>query len=255
MNSTKDKVLLKNIGIGILAPLLVVILWQVSAEFGWTNKAVLPSFSKVLATAVEIIADGKLQEHLAVSFIRVIKGFLIGAVSGILIGTIMGLSKGCKQFLGSLVGILRPIPMIAWIPIFILWFGIGELTKVAVITLGTFWSVLLNTIHGIQSVDPKLLEVAKVLKKDRITIIRSIVMPSALPAIFTGIRLGFGTAWSCVVAAEMIAATKGIGFMITYAREVSKPGELFVGVFTIGLVGLLLDVLIQKLEDRLIHWL
>lgn len=189
-----------------------------------------------------------------IATIRVAKGFLIGAVLGILVGTIIGFSKFFNRFLGSLVGIFRPVPMIAWIPLLILWLGIGEETKVSLITVGTFWPVLLNTIHGIQSVDPKLLEVAKILKKGKVTVICRVILPSALPAMFTGLRLGMGSAWSCVVAAEMIAASKGIGFMITYAREVSKPAEVMVGVFVIGTIGLLIDVVIQKIQKHILRW-
>ena len=166
----------------------------------------------------------------------------------------MGLSKYINSFLGSIVGILRPIPMIAWMPLLILWFGIAEKSKYVVIAIGTFWSVLLNTIHGIHSVDPKLKEVATVLEKKPITVLFKVVYPAALPGIFTGIRLGMGAAWSCVVAAEMIAATKGIGYMIMYARELSKPDVLLVGMLSIGLVGLIIDSGIMYLEKLILRW-
>lgn len=243
-----------NIFISLSAPVLLLLIWQISADRGWVSKALLPSVTKIVETAVNITESGKLPGHLIVSIGRVLKGFALGTAAGIIIGTIMGFSSFFNRFLNSLVGILRPVPMIAWIPIFILWFGIGEMTKVSVITLGTFWPVLLNTIQGIRSVDPKLLEVAKVLKKNRKTVIFKVVFPAATPSVFTGIRLGIGTAWSCVVAAEMIAASKGIGFMITYARETAKPAEVFVGVFVIGIIGLLIDILIRRLENRLLRW-
>lgn len=243
-----------NIFISVLGPVLVLLIWQISADQGWVSKALLPSVTKIVETAVKITESGKLPGHLIVSFSRVFKGFAIGTIAGIFVGTLMGFSSFFNRFLNSLVGLLRPIPLIAWIPIFILWFGIGELTKVSLITLGTFWPVLLNTIQGIRSVDPKLLEVANVLKKKRGTIILKVVFPAATPSIFTGIRLGIGAAWSCVVAAEMIAASKGIGFMITYARETAKPSEVFVGVFVIGIIGLLIDVLIRRLEHRILRW-
>lgn len=250
----KKRICVKNIVISILAPILLLAVWQVSSMAGILNKSILPSFTYVLQTGADLIKSGKLQGHILISISRVAKGFCIGTVLGIGIGTVMGFSKFFNRFLGSLVGILRPVPMIAWIPLLILWMGIGEETKVSLITVGTFWSVLLNTIHGIQSVDPKLLEVAKILKKDRVNVTFKVVFPSALPSIFTGIRLGMGSAWSCVVAAEMIAASKGIGFMITYAREVSKPAEVLVGVAVIGMIGLLIDTLILKLQKVLLKW-
>lgn len=250
----KKNISVSQILISISAPVLLIIIWELSSDMGLINQTILPSFSKVVDTAVKLIESGKLQAHIITSIIRVAKGFLLGAVLGILVGTIMGFSKFFNRFLGSLVGIFRPVPMIAWIPLLILWLGIGEETKVSLITVGTFWPVLLNTIHGIQSVDPKLLEVAKILKKGKVTVICRVILPSALPAMFTGLRLDMGSAWSCVVAAEMIAASKGIGFMITYAREVSKPAEVMVGVFVIGTIGLLIDVVIQKIQKHILRW-
>lgn len=126
--------------------------------------------------------------------------------------------------------------------------------EIAVIALGTFWSVLLNTIHGIQSVDPKLPEVAAALEKDRGVILRRIVLPSALPSMITGIRLGLGSAWASVVAAEMIAASKGVGYMIMMARELVQSAKLMVGIFTIGLVGLLFDQAILLIEKKVVRW-
>lgn len=254
MKKKKPKLSTKNIFISLLAPLLLIAIWQLSSTMGWISKSILPSFTYVVEEAIALIDSGKLQAHIAISISRVAKGFLLGATLGIVLGTIMGFSKFFNRFFGSLVGILRPVPMIAWIPLLILWLGIGEETKVSLITVGTFWSVLLNTIHGIQSVDPKLLEVAKILKKDRLTVIFKVVLPSALPAVFTGVRLGMGTAWSCVVAAEMIAASKGIGFMITYAREVSKPADVLVGVFVIGVIGLLIDTVILNIQKHVLKW-
>lgn len=240
--------------IGILAPLILLLIWQLAADNGWMNKSVLPSVKKVVETGIKITASGKLPSHLGASFERVLIGFAIGAGLGLILGILMGLSPFLHKFLSSLVNLLRPVPMIAWIPIFILWFGIGEITKVFVIALGSFWPVLLNTISGIKSVDTKLLEVTKVLNKNKITVLTKVILPGAIPSIFTGIRLGIGAAWSCVVAAEMIAATRGVGFMITYARETAKPGEVFVGVIIIGVIGLLIDLVVRRIEKRLLKW-
>lgn len=243
-----------NILISLAAPMLVLLGWHYITVTGTANQAILPSISKVVTTAVTLIQNGKLAGHLLISFQRVLKGFAIGASSGVVLGTLMGYSKFFNRFLGSLVGIFRPVPMIAWIPLLILWLGIGEQTKVTLIALGSFWSVLLNTIHGIQSVDYKLLEVAQALKKNKISIIFRVILPSAIPSIITGLRLGIGVSWSCVVAAEMIAASKGMGYMITYARETSKPAEVLVGVFIIGLIGLLIDTVLLRIQKKLVRW-
>jgi sulfonate transport system permease protein len=238
----------------ILVPVLLVVVWAVSSDLGLINSHILPSPKKEVDTFLNLVQSGKLQRHLIVSGGRVLKGFLIGAGAGLLIGSLMGFSKLIHKLLISVVGIFRPIPMIAWIPLLILWLGIGEEPKVTVIAIGSFWPVLLNTIQGIHSVDPKLLEVASILEKSKWTVVTKVVLPSALPSIFTGIRLGIGSAWTCVVAAEMIAASQGIGFLITYAREMTQVHVVLVGVFSIGLIGLLIDTLILKLQNHILKW-
>lgn len=238
----------------LIVPVVLVIIWQIFSDLGYINQHILPSPKREIETFWDLVSSGKLQGHLLVSGGRVLKGFLIGSVAGIILGSIMGFSKMINKLLISLVGIFRPIPMIAWIPMLILWMGIGEESKVTVIAIGSFWPILLNTIQGILSVDGKLLEVASILEKNKWQIVSMVVFPAALPSIFTGIRLGVGAAWTCVVAAEMIAASQGIGFMITYARELTQPHIMLVGVFSIGLIGLLIDTLILRIQKHLLKW-
>jgi sulfonate transport system permease protein len=240
--------------LSVVAPVVLVGAWQIGSKAGAINPSILPAPSSLVDTLKGLVGSGKLQDHLIVSLGRVLKGFAAGAISGIAIGSIMGLSKTMNRVLGSLVGILRPIPMIAWIPLLILWMGIDESSKVTVIVIGSFWPILINTIHGIQTVDNKLLEVATILEKNKWEVITKVVFPAALPSIFTGIRLGMGSAWTCVVAAEMIAASKGIGYMITYARELSQPDVMLVGVFSIGIIGLLIDTVIIRVQNFVLRW-
>lgn len=234
--------------------ILIILIWYYGAISGKINQALLPSPGRVWNSFISMLQTGKLLEALWISAVRVLRGFVIGASAGLALGFLMGLSKWINGFFTSIVGILRPIPMIAWLPLLILWFGIGESSKNAIIAIGSFWSILLNTIGGIQSVDPKLKEVAMVLEKSPRIVLLKVILPAALPGIFTGIRLGMGTAWSCVVAAEMIAASKGIGYMIMYARELSQPDVLVVSMLSIGCVGLLIDVGILKLQKTLLKW-
>lgn len=171
-----------------------------------------------------------------------------------ILGFSMGLSQRMERALVLLTGLLRPIPTIAWVPALILWMGIGESSKVTVIAVGSFWPVLLSAIQGVRSADPKYIEVARVLEKSTYTMIMKVIIPSALPSIFTGLRVGMGIAWASVVGAELIAASSGIGYMIMYAREVSQPDVMLVGVAAIGLTGLLIDFLLLKLQRRLLKW-
>lgn len=250
----KNKSILGNIFYTLLAPVVIILVWQLASNAGWINSTILPSPEKIVEKLIQLIANKKLFINLGINIWRVVQGFLIGSILGLILGTLMGLFAKVNRILNSLVGILRPVPMIAWIPLLILWIGIGEGSKVAVIIIGTFWPVLLNTIQGIKSTDVKLLEVATILEKKRWIVLAKVILPSALPSIITGLRLGSGTAWSCVVAAEMIAASKGIGYMIMYAREMSQPATIFVGVFSIGVIGLLIDKGFLKLERHLLRW-
>ncbi|MBO6127447.1 MAG: ABC transporter permease [Pseudobutyrivibrio sp.] len=244
----------KNLILKVIAPILLLVVWQTFGTMGVLNEHILPPPSKVIAAFAQLFESGKLVENLVISLFRVFRGFILGALAGVAIGIIMGLSRPINKILSSLVSIFRPIPMIAWIPLLILGLGIGEESKVAVIFIGTLWPVLLNTISGILSVDTKLIEVSRVLEKNKIEMLTKVIMPSAWPAIFTGLRLGISTAWTCVVAAEMIAASSGIGYMIMYARELSQPDVVLVGVFTIGFVGLFIDAIIGVLQKRVLSW-
>lgn len=243
-----------QIFLAVVAPLAVLLIWGLGSNLGLIRASILPSPQKVLQTLVSLCATGQMASDLGISLLRVLRGFALGAVTGVVIGCVMGFSRTVNKMLGSLVSILRPVPMLAWIPLFILWLGIGENSKTAVIFLGSFWSVLLNTIHGIQSTDPKLLEVARILKKNRWQVVTKVYLPSALPSVFTGLRLGMGSAWTCVVGAEMIAATSGIGYMISYARELAQPAKVFAGIIVIGAIGLLIDQVLLRVQKSLLKW-
>ncbi|MCC8060543.1 MAG: ABC transporter permease [Clostridiales bacterium] len=254
MKKTPGKTRLLNLFLSISAPLFLLLAWYIASTYGYVRSSILPSPQKIVSTLASLAVSGKLWKDMSISIIRVLRGFLVGAVAGIFLGALMGFFPPINRVASTLVSIFRPIPMLAWIPIFILWLGIGEPSKTAVIFIGSFWSVLLNTIHGIQSTDPKLLEVARILEKPRLTIIFKIYLPSALPSIFTGLRLGIGSAWTCVVGAEMIAATSGIGYMIHYARELAQPARVYAGVLCIGIVGILIDKSLSMLQRKLLSW-
>ena len=185
---------------------------------------------------------------------RVAQGFIIGAGLGILVGVQVALSRKLQTAVSLIFGVLRPIPVIAWIPVLILWMGIDEGSKITVIAIGSFWTVLVSVIEGIKNVDKKFLEVATILEKDHITLLTKVILPAALPAIFTGVRVGIDVAWRSVVAAELIAAASGIGYMIMYARELSQIDVVLVGVLSIGFTGIIIEQLLQLLEKRLLRW-
>lgn len=235
-------------------PVLIIIIWEVLSREGILPTAVMPAPSRIISRFREVWEDGSLQKDILVSATRIFKGFLAGTLAGIVLGIIISLSRRIDMATTVLVNVLRPIPIIALFPLFILWFGIDEKSKVVVIGLGTFWSVLLNTIQGIKRADQKLIEVAKVLKLPHWKIVWKIILPSAFPYIYTGVRLGVGNALACVVTAEMVAASEGLGYMIMYARMMAQPDVLLVGVITLGLFGILIEVGMVQLQKHLFKY-
>ncbi|MBR1390754.1 MAG: ABC transporter permease [Lachnospiraceae bacterium] len=245
------------IGLRILSWAILIalfIFWEIASAHHWLNPTIMSRPTKIWARFVQMITDGSLLAHVLASLGRVFKGFLIGAGLGLILGLFIGLSQRLEVVANLFIGILRPIPPIAWIPLLILALGIGEGSKVTVIAIGSFWPMLLDTISGVKSTDRELLELGRTLEKNRRTVVLKIILPSAIPAIFTGARQSISRAWSCVVTAEMIAASVGVGFLIQYARELSQPALMFVGVAVIGLIGLLIDWITMKLENKIIYW-
>ncbi|MDR1977789.1 MAG: ABC transporter permease [Synergistaceae bacterium] len=245
---------IRTFALGCLLPVVILASWEYLGYKGIVNRSILPRPSVIWACFVDMIASGRLKKHLLVSASRVVKGFALGGGAGLIFGILCGLSKLWNDLLSSLIGILRPIPMIAWIPILILLLGIDEGSKISLIAIGSFWPVLLNTSRGIRGIDKKLLEVGIMLEKSRFQMLTKVILPAAFPFTFTGIRLGVGNAWSCVVTAEAIAAATGIGYVIMYARELLQPDVLLVGVLSIGFVGLMLDVVLMWIEKRVLRW-
>ena len=240
--------------IAVLLPVIFILFWQSAANMDVLDETLLPSPKAIGLSFLTLLRNGKLIAYILDSCRRVVIGFLIGGGLGLVLGTLLGLHRHAQTASSVILGFLQPIPPIALIPLFILWLGIGEASKIAIIAVGSFWSVLLNTEEGVRSADPELLELSVVLEKSRREVLRKVIFPSAIPYIITGMRLGFSRAWSCVVAAEMIAASSGLGYMIEFARNLSKPAMMFCGVALIGLIGLLIDVGMYRLQQKLVYW-
>lgn len=240
--------------ITVIAPVLFVILWQTACDNEWVNIRIIPSPKEVYDAFRTLLRTHTFQQNLVASLKRVAVGFLLGMAAGVAFGVLTGISRKIDDTLSVAFSVLRSIPTIGLLPLFILLYGIGEKSKIIIIALGTFWSVLLNTQHGISTTDKKLLEISRILEKNKITVLFKVVFPAALPSIFTGIRLGLSGAWRSVVAAEMIASVRGIGYMISYAREMFQTDVMFVGLFTLGIIGLALDILLLQLQKKLIYW-
>jgi len=238
----------------VIAPAVLLLIWELLCQRGLIRLSVLPAPSTIWLTLVDLLRSGELGNHLLISITRVLQGFVVGSTLGLALGFVIGLSKRVERSLLLITGLLRPVPIIAWVPMLILWMGIDEASKVTLIAIGSFWPVLLNVIHGIRNTDRKIIEVAQVLQKSRLSLWWNVILPSSLPAIFTGLRIGIGIAWMSVIAAELVAASAGVGYLIMYARELSQPDVMLVGVASIGITGLSIDVLIRQLERRFLRW-
>jgi sulfonate transport system permease protein len=245
---------LGNIGVQCLLPALLIGFWELCSNLGVTKSVLLPAPSLIVHTFIDLLLSGELFHHLSISIWRVLQGYCLGSLFGIVVGILCGLFPKIDTALQLILEFLRPIPVIAWVPVFILWLGIDETSKITVIAVGSFWPVLVNVIDGIRHVDRKYLEVAHILEKNNWQILVKVIFPSALPNIFTGLRVGIGIAWMCVVGAELIAASSGIGYLIMYARELLQSDVMYVGVFSIGLTGFLIDKLIRIIERKLLKW-
>lgn len=254
-NHTKHKKRLDQyILVSFVLPVLLIAFWEYASRKGLIRASIFPSPSKIYEAFLKQVDKGTLQKHIFVSLRRVLFGYIFGSSFGILLGILTGLSRLVNRILTLIFELLRPIPIIAWVPVLILWCGIGEETKIIVITIGSFWAVLLNTTDGIRNVDKKYIEVSTLFMKSKAEVILKVVVPAALPSIFTGLRIGVGTAWISVIGAELIAASAGLGYLISYSREMSQPASMFVGVFTIGIIGCLINILIRQIEKRVLKW-
>lgn len=245
---------LKNILMALPVPIIIFIAWEILSKNRVINPSILPPPSILFATLFDMLQSGDLLKHAFVSVLRVLEGFAIGAVLAIVLGVVLGFSKKLEQLLSLVIGFLRPIPVLAWIPLLILWLGIDEASKVTLIVIGTFWTVFVNVAQGIKFVDKQLLEVAYVLEKDRWILLSKVILPAALPSIFSGLRAGMDMAWRSVVGAELIAASAGLGFLISYARDVSQTDVIFVGIFAIGVIGIIIEWIFKQVEKRLLRW-
>lgn len=228
--------------------------WQILGVIGWLNPVTLPPLTKVILSFGELLSNGKLLKHILVSIIRVLEGFGLAAGLGISLGVAVGLSQTLDKVTDLIIQILKPIPPIAWIPLAIIWFGIGEASKIFIIFLGAFFPILINVIDGIRRIDTKLIELAKILEVPWLRFVKELILPGILAPIMTGLRVGLGVAWMCVVAAELIAASEGVGYLIMDARQLSQPDVVLVGMFTIGVIGKLMDGFLKWLSKRVLVW-
>jgi sulfonate transport system permease protein len=235
-------------------PVLLLVVWQLSSQFGTISPRVLPSPLAVIAAGWRLTLTGELPLHLAESFKRAFTGFIIGGSLGFLFGLFTGLSNWTRTLVDSSIQMVRNIPHLAMIPLVILWFGIGESAKLFLIVTGVFFPIYINTLHGVRSVDQRLIEMGRVYGLSRAELFQKIVFPGALPSILVGVRFSLGVMWLTLIVAETIASDNGIGFMTMNARDFLQTDVVLLGILLYALLGKLADTLTGFLERWLLRW-
>ncbi len=232
----------------------ILLLWELDRRMEWVPPLFLPAPSAILSEGWTMVKTGVIFKHILASLSRILWGFLIACSLGVLVGILIGFFSIPEAVGNPIIAATFPIPKIAILPLLILWLGIGEASKVAVIALGVFFPMVINVYTGVKNVDPLLIKAALSLGSNRTRIIRKVILPSILPMIFAGMKLGIGIALLLVVAAEMVAADAGIGFMILTAADLMQTKKLMVGLILLSLLGIFFNWLFQKLERFFIPW-
>jgi sulfonate transport system permease protein len=243
----------------LASPVAVLILWQAVSEAGLISRQKLPPPTEIWQTAISLIttsspAYGTLQGAMLISLERVAIGFAAGALAGLAIAIAAGLSRLGESTIDPLMQMLRTLPLFGLIPVFIVWFGIGETPKLTLIAIGAAIPLYLNTFSGIRNVDARLGELGQVLHLSKTELIRDIVLPGALPQVLVGLRQSLGVAWLALVVAEQVNASAGLGFMISQATQFLRNDVIFVALLVYCALGLLTDALVRLLERRALTW-
>ena len=232
----------------------VIVAWELVCRLAHVSPAILPPPSRVAVRWWDYLTSGELPRDAAATLMRVAVGFVIGAGLALPLGLWMGAASRVYEFFNPLVQILRPIPPIAFIPLSILWFGLGNPPAFFLIALGAFFPVLMNTIAGVRTVDAIYLRAALNLGAPQSTLFRRVLLPAALPSILAGMRVGIGVAFICVIVAEMIAVNNGLGYRILEAREYFWSDKILAGMISIGVIGLAIDIGMARVNNRLLRW-
>lgn len=238
----------------LVSPIVLLLLWELASELGLIPARIIAAPSQIGGTLWAMIVSGELGKHLLVSLQRALLGLSIGVSIGVVAALITGLSKRGEVILDSPMQMLRTIPSLALVPLFILWFGIGEFTKIALIVTGTTFPVYLNLFAGIRNIDPKLIEAANTLGLNRRELIWHVILPGSLPSFFVGLRYSLGISWLALVFVEQINTTAGIGYLASDARDFMRTDVIVICLLIYSVLGLLIDGLIRTLERFALAW-
>lgn len=240
--------------LGFFLPVIIALLWEAAVHFGLAQGRLVPPPSRILTALLALSETGELWTHIWATLWRVLVGFIIGAAAGIIFGALSGSSPSVRRLLDPTLQALRAIPSIAWVPLFILWLGIFEASKVALIAVGVFFPVYLGIAGAILSVDRKLVEVGHVFRLSRIELVRRILLPAVLPEALIALRSGLGLGFMFVVAAEFMGASEGLGYLLVDGQQMGKPDQILAAIIAFALLGKFADSLLVIATKPLVRW-
>ncbi len=240
--------------LGLVLPVTLAVVWEFIVRMGWASGRLAPPPSVIFSTFVDLARTGELQRHTLVTLARVAAGFGIGVAVATVIGAAAGYSPLVRRLLDPTIQGLRAIPSIAWVPLFILWLGIFEASKVALIAVGVFFPVYLGLMGAIQSVDRKLVEVGRAFRLTDFAMVRRILLPAVLPAYVISLRSGLGLGWMFVIAAELMGASEGLGYLLIDGQQLGKPAEIIAAIVAFAIVGKATDWLIVLVAAPFLRW-
>ncbi|UOQ95699.1 ABC transporter permease [Halobacillus shinanisalinarum] len=234
--------------------MVLIIIWEVASRNGWVAPYLLPAPSVVFEEVVGMAQDGELWGHISITLYRVFAGFLLGMVAATILGAATGYIRIVEKVLDPMLQALRAIPSLAWVPLFVLWIGIGEASKITLVAVGVFFPIYLNLTSGIQGVDRKLIEVGRMYHFTTLQQIRKIIFPAALPSFLVGVRSGLSLGWMFVVAAELLGASQGLGYLMVFGQNTSSP-ELVIGsIVLFAIFGKVSDEILKQIQMRTLRW-
>jgi sulfonate transport system permease protein len=240
--------------LGLLLPVGLAIAWEAAVRLGYSDGRLVPPPSRIWATLVELAAAGELQRHILVTVARVAAGFGFGVVAGTLLGAITGYSALLRRLLDPSLQALRAIPSIAWVPLFILWLGIFESSKITLIAVGVFFPVYLGVMGAVLSVDRKIVEVGRIFRLSGTAMVRRILLPAVLPAYVIALRSGLGLGWMFVVAAELLGASEGLGYLLVDGQQLGKPAQIVAAIVVFAVIGKTTDWLLSLAAAPFLRW-
>ena len=240
--------------LGLLLPLGVALVWEIAVRLGVSDGRLVPPPSVIFNTLAELARAGELQRHAIATISRVAAGFGLGVAAGTLLGAITGYSALIYRVLDPTLQALRAIPSIAWIPLFILWLGIFETSKVVLIAVGVFFPVYLGVMGAILAVDRKIVEVGRIFRLSGPALVRRILLPAVMPAYVVALRSGLGLGWMFVVAAEFMGASEGLGYLLIDGQQLGKPAQIVAAILTFAVLGKATDTVLSLVSAPFLHW-